>query len=97
MTTELLEKVLESVGGEKEFERKRVEFKRDLAFIEENKEELLGKYINRWVAVYNSEVVAHSKHYGDVISQLERANKPVDQIPIRYISKYDVFALYLWL
>jgi ribosomal protein L20 len=95
MTTELLEKALESVGGAEEFKRKREEFRRDLAFIEENREKLFREYINSWVAVYNSEVVAHGKNYGNVLSQLEKNNMPVGQIPIRYLSKHKIFALYL--
>jgi len=96
MATGLLEKALKSVGGVEEFRRKREEFRRDLAFIEENKETLLKDYNESWVAVYNSKVVAHGKDYGNVLSELERKGMPVDQIPIRYLSEHKVFALYLW-
>jgi len=96
MTTDLLEKVLKAVGGIEESKRKREEFRRDLAFIEENREDLLENYNERWVAVYKSKIVAHSKDYDNVLSQLERSGMPVGQIPIRYLSKHKVFALYLW-
>ncbi len=96
MATELLEKALKSVGGAEESRRKREEFRRDLAFIEENRTELLEDYNESWVAVYNSKVVAHGKDYDNVLSQLEKRGMPVDQIPIRYLSKRKVFALYLW-
>jgi hypothetical protein len=96
MATGLLEKALKSVGGVEEFRRKREEFRRDLAFIEENKETLLKDYNESWVAVYNSKVVAHGKDYDNVLSELERKGMPVDQIPIRYLSEHKVFALYLW-
>lgn len=96
MATKLLEKALESVGGRGEFRRKREEFRRDLAFIEENRKKLLKSYNESWVAVYNSEVVAHGKDYNNVLAQLERSGMPVDQIPIRYLSKHKVFALYMW-
>ena len=95
MATKLLEKALKSVGGVEESRRKREDFRRDLAFIEENRKKLLKDHDESWVAVYNAEVVAHGKDYYDVLSQLERSGMPVDQIPIRYLSKHKVFALYL--
>lgn len=95
MAIELLDKALKSVGGAEESRRKREEFRRDLAFIEENREKLLEDYNERWVAVYKSKVVAHGRSYNNVLSQLERGDMPVGQIPIRYLSKHKVFALYL--
>jgi hypothetical protein len=97
MATGLLGKALKSVGGVEESRRKREEFRRDLAFIEKNRETLLNDYNESWVAVYNSEVVAHGKDYNNILSELERRGMPVGQIPIRYLSKHKVFALYLWL
>ncbi len=94
MTTKLLEKALNSAGGLEEFKRKRDQFSRDLAFIDENRDKLLEDYGENWVAVYELKVIAHGKHYNNVLSQLERNNMPVGQIPIRYLSKHKVFALY---
>jgi len=65
-----------------------------LAFISERRDELLKDYDERWIAVYESKIVAHGKDYNNVLSQLERRNLPVGQIPIRYLSKHKVFALY---
>ena len=96
MTSKLLKQALASVGGVEEFKRKRDQFSRDLAFIDENREKLLEDYAEKWVAVYNSKVIAYGKDYNNVLSQLEIENMPVDQIPIRYLSKYRVFALYRW-
>lgn len=94
MATELLEKALESVGGLAEFKRKRDQFRRDLAFIDENSDKLLKYYSENWIAVYDSRVVAHGKHYKKVLSQLERHDLPVEQIPIRFLSAHKVPALY---
>jgi len=96
MATKLLEKALESVGGLEEYKRKRQQFSRDLTFIEENREKLLEDYNESWVAVYESKIVAHGKDYNKVLSQLEGDKMPVDQIPIRYLSRRKISALYLW-
>lgn len=95
MTDTLLEKALKSVGGLDEFKRKREQFSRDLAFIDENRDKLLENYNENWVAIYNSEVVAHGKDYNNVLSQLEKKGMPVGQIPIKFLSTHKVFALYL--
>lgn len=96
MAAKLLERALKSVGGVEESRRQREEFRQDLAFIEENREKLLEDYNESWVAVYKSKVVAYGKNYNNVLSQLKRNDMPVGQIPIRYLSKHKVFALYLW-
>lgn len=95
MTTKLLKQALASVGGLDEFKRKRDEFGRDLSFINENRDKLLKDYNENWVAVYKSAVVAYGKNYNNVLSQLEKNGLPVWQIPIRFLSKHKVLALYL--
>ena len=94
MPNELLDKALESVGGLEGFKRTGEQFKQDLAFIDEHREELLAHYNERWVAVYKGEVVGYGRHYNRILAGLQRLNLPVDQIPIRYLSKRKVFALY---
>ena len=96
MTAQLLKAALKSVGGLDELKRRREQFSRDLAFIGENRDKLLEDYNEKWVAVYESKVIAHGKDYNNVLSQLKRNNMPVGQIPIRYLSKVKVFALYPW-
>jgi len=94
MTNIALERALESVGGLEEFKRRREQFSQDLAFIQKNKDELLEKYNETWIAVHKSNVVAHGKDYNNVLSQLERQNMPVGEIPIRFLSAHKVLALY---
>lgn len=94
MTSALLKRALDSVGGLAEFKRKRDQFSRDLAFIDENRGKLLQDYGEKWVAVYECKVVAHGKDYNNVLSQLERNGLPVEQIPIRLLSAHKVLAFY---
>lgn len=96
MTSRLLEQALASAGGLKEFKRKRKQFRQDLTFIEKNRKKLLENYDEKWVAVYKSQIVSHGKNYNSILSYLEKNNMPVGQIPIRYLSRHKVFALYFW-
>lgn len=96
MSTGLLDKALKSVGGTEEFKRKRDEFGKDLAFINDNRDKLFKDYDEKWIAVYKSKIIAHGKDYDSVLSQLEKNDMPVEQIPIRYLSKHKVFTLYYY-
>lgn len=94
MTTKLLEKALKSAGGLEEFKRKRDQFGRDLAFINENIDKLLEDYGDSWVAVYDRKIIAHSKHYNNTLSQIQGRGLPVEQVVTRFLSGREVIALY---
>lgn len=95
MPSKLLDKALKSVGGLEEFKRRGDQFRQDLAFIDENREKLLEQYNETWVAAHKCKIVAHGKDYNKVLSRLQMDKLPVDHIPIRYLSKQKVFALYI--
>jgi hypothetical protein len=94
MTTKLLEKALKSAGGLEEFKRKRDQFNRNLAFINENTDKLLEDYGDCWVAVYDHKIVAHGKHYNNILSQIRGKGLPVEQTVTRFVSSREVIALY---
>lgn len=94
MTPKLLDEALKSAGGLEEFKRKRDQFSRDLAFIDENRDKLLEDYEENWVAVYESKIVAHGKHYNNVLSQLERSDLLEEQVVIKFLSSREGITLY---
>ena len=94
MATKLLQKALESVGGLEKYKEIRRQFSEDLAFIDDNGEKLLEDYDETWIAVYKSQIIARGKNYNNVLSQVEKQDLPVGQVPIRYLSRYKVFTLY---
>jgi len=94
MTPKLLEKALKAAGGLEEFKRKRDQFSHDLAYFDKNREKLLEIYDENWIAVYESEVVAHSKRYNDMLAQIEKKGLPEEQLVIKYLSSREVITLY---
>lgn len=94
MTTKLLEKALQSAGGLEEFKQKRDQFNNDLAYFDKNQKKFLESYDENWIAVYNSKVVAYSKHYYNMLAQIEKGGFPDGQLVIKYMSKRDIIALY---
>jgi len=94
MTPKLLEKALKAAGGLEEFKQKRDQFSRELVFINENTDKLLEDYGDSWVAVYDCKIVAHSKHYNNILSQIQKKGLPVEQVVTRFLSSREVIALY---
>lgn len=94
MSSGLLDKALESVGGLEEFKRKMQQFSQDLAFIDEKRDKLLKLYDENWIAVYKSEVVAHSKDYSDVLAQVREKGLSTEQVVIKFLSSRKVVTLF---
>lgn len=94
MTTKLLEKALKSAGGLRELRRRVAQSARNLAFIDEKKDELLKLYDENWVAVYNSEIVAHEKNFKNLINKLNKAGLPFDEVTIEFMSSRKELTLF---
>lgn len=90
----LLDKAIESAGGLEEFQKKMAQFRGDLAFIDDKREELLQRYDENWVAVYKHEVVAHGEQYDDVIAQIRKRGLPTDEVVIKFLSSRKVITLF---
>ena len=52
----------------------------DSAYFREHYEELLARYPDRWVAVYDRQVVAVAEDQNELISQLEREGIPPAEV-----------------
>jgi len=94
MASGLLDKALESAGGLEEFRRKMAQFREDLAFIDDNRKELLKRHDENWIAVYKRKVVAHSEQYDDVITQINEKGLPNEEVVIKFLSSRKVVTLF---
>lgn len=92
--TRVLDRVLRSAGGREAFHRKFQQYKESVSFIDENREELLKKYDDSWVVVYNGQVVAHGKNYKDVVRRIQRTGLPIEEVVIRFLSSRKVLTLF---
>lgn len=95
MTTQILAKVLESAGGEEEFDRKRQQYTSDLAYFENNQKQLLKNHDDNWVAIYGNKVVAYSKNYDALITQLKKEGIPENEAVIKFVCSRDIIALFI--
>ena len=94
MATPLFDKAIKSAGGKEEFQKKFEQYKESVASIEANRDELLKKYDNEWIAVYNRKVVAHAKKLQELIQKVEPTGLPTNEVLIEFISSRKVLTLY---
>jgi len=90
----LLERALDAAGGKKAFDRKFRQYGESVAFIDKNREELLKKYDENWVAVYEATVVAHSKKYEDLEEELRKQGLPVEEVVIKFLTSRKMLTLF---
>ena len=61
-------------------------FTQDAVWVDEHQEELLKAYNNRWIAVYNREVVGSARDITRLIRQLERKGVSPAHAYHRYLT-----------
>ena len=90
----LLNKAIESIGGKEEFRRKSQQYRNSMDFVEGNRAELLKRYDENWIAVYNSQLVAHGEKFGDVMKNIQKARLPVEEVLVEFISSRKIITLF---
>ena len=65
-------------------------FTADVMYVENNREELLRQYSERWVAVYNKQVVGAAKHLKVLIKQLDRKGVSSAHAYVEYLTEKDI-------
>jgi hypothetical protein len=74
---------------QEELERHR----RDAEYFQEHRQELLDRYPDRWVAVYNQQVVGAAKYHKSLLRQLERKGVPRGRAFLDYLTDKEEFLI----
>ncbi len=64
-------------------------FNEDMAYFDAHRQELLARYPERWVAVYDGRVVGTAKHLPRLMAQLERQGIPKGRAFVEYVTGHD--------
>ena len=70
-------------------------FKKDTAYYEAHHDELLEKYPEQWVAIYNQKVVGASPDYEQLLTDLEGKGVPIERTLFKHLThKEELWILY---
>jgi hypothetical protein len=64
-------------------------FRADALYVEQHRAELLKRFLEHWVAVYNQDVVASAKSPADLVTELERRGIPPGDVVHEYLTQQD--------
>jgi len=81
-----IDELIEKMGGKEKILYDFARFKRDCEFIEYHHEELLKKYPNEWVAVYDVEVIDTDKDFLALLRRLKQKGAPTNKMVIRFMD-----------
>ena len=70
-------------------------FKGDSSYYEAHHQELLEKYPEQWVAIYNEQVVGASPDYEQLLGDLEERGIPIERALFKQLTrKEELWILY---
>jgi len=68
-------------------------YRMDALYFEQHRQDLLHRYPERWIAVYNQEVVATARRLPQLLQQLENRGLPRAQVFIEHVSAKEVLLI----
>ena len=85
-----LDKMLEADGGIEGVMRLLEQGDKDNAFLESHQQEWKEQYPDKWIAVYQEELVAIAATTADLYRKLEERNIPRNETKVRFLNTKDV-------
>lgn len=64
-------------------------FKHDTAYYEAHHEELLARYPEQWVAIYNQQVVGAAPDYEPLLDELQAKGFAVGEVLVEFLTRHD--------
>ena len=77
---------IESVGGEEAIELRLRRFNEDVYYLQSIRHDLLQKYLDFWIAIYERNLVAYGKSSAELRKRLERKRIPLNDTVIDFIA-----------
>jgi uncharacterized protein DUF5678 len=65
-------------------------FDDDVHWFDAHRAELLQRYADRWIAVYQQQVVGTAKHLKRLLAELRRKDLATGEVFIEYLTQRDV-------
>jgi len=77
---------LKSIANQSKLRESAVVFERSRSFIDFNREELLKRYPDCWVAVYKEHVLATDKDLQNLINTIRKSGKCLEHIAVELLT-----------
>ena len=90
----MLNMALRSVGGEKAFIKKHQLYRQNVLYIDNNRSQLLKKYNENWIAVYDEKVIAFGAEYREVVNHINEQHIPIEEVVIKFLSNRKLLTLF---
>lgn len=81
-----IKNIVAAAGGEEVIELRLRRFEEDVHYLQSLRQELLRKYLDQWVAVYEKSLVAHGKTISELWKQLSAKSIPQNEAVIDFIA-----------
>lgn len=85
VTTDI-KKVVENAGGEASFDLKLRRFEDDVRYLQSIRPDLLRKYLDQWVAIFNKSIVGCEKSAPELRRKLTLRGIPQSEAVIDFIA-----------
>ena len=86
LSQKALDKLLEEMGGIEKFREEFARHERDFEFLNYHHKELLEKYPDKWVAVYDVKVVGVHEDFLALLEQLKKEGIPTNKTIIWFMD-----------
>jgi hypothetical protein len=81
--------ILDQLGDPADVARELREFRRAARSLSDQYPQLVDRYPDQWVAIFNGKVRAHGQSFQDVMEQIEREGLPRERTVVRFMDKSD--------
>ena len=90
----MLNMALRSVGGKEAFIKKHQLYRQNVLYIANNRSQLLKKYNENWIAVYDEKVIAFGTEYREVVDHVNKQNIPIEEVVTKFLSNRKLLTLF---
>lgn len=81
-----IKNIVATAGGEEVIEMRLRRFEEDAYYLQSLRQELLRKYLDQWIAVYERSLVAHGRTIAELRKQLSVKGIPQNEAVIDFIA-----------
>ena len=90
MSTDLLDRFEERIGNSKKARQRLQRLDRDVQYLLAHLDDWRSEHPNRWVAVYNGELVAVEDSKERLIKAIARKGLPLPEVLVDFVSEEEV-------